>query len=181
MNVSEPVNVTKVGAVVLRVDGAAPRLLLVQPKPKPATPEDMPPMGLPRGTRMYALADGNYVDANHDGNTPPPPGAQLEPLADTLAREAEEEAGVNAAMLARAEVREMGARLFASRKKAPYFVHWFVAVLDAADAEAVVAAPLKDSLHVQWVTLAELRTLVETGKASAGYVAVAEEGFGYKL
>lgn len=173
--------VTKVGAVVLRTDGAAPRVLLVQPRPKPHTPEDMPPMGLPRGTRMYALADGAMVDANHDGNTPPPPGAVLEPLADTLVREVEEEAGVSADMLARATVYEMGTRRFASRKKAPYPLHWFVVRLHAEDAEAVTGAPLKDSLHVQWVTLGELRALVESGKASAGYVIVAEEGLGYAL
>ncbi len=133
-------------------------------------------MGLPRGTRMYALADGNYVDANHDGTTPPPAGATLEAVAATFTREVEEEAGVNAAMLARATVYEMGARLFASRSKPPYPIHWFVVLLHTTDAEAVAAARLKDSLHVQWVTLAELRALVESGTASAGYVAVAEEG-----
>lgn len=181
MDDSEVSLVTKVGAVVLRADGDAPRVLLVQPKPKPATPEDLPPMGLPRGTRMYALADGNYVDANHDGNTPPPAGATLEAVAATFAREVEEEAGVNAAMLARASVTEMGVRLFASRSKPPYPIHWFVVLLHPADAEAVATAPLKDSLHVQWVMLAELRALVESGKASAGYVAVAEEGMRYAL
>lgn len=181
MNVLAAEMVTKVGAVVLRADGDVPRLLLVQPKPKPATPEDMPPMGLPRGTRMYALADGTMIDANHDGRTPPPPGAVLEPLTDTLAREIAEEAGVSADMLARAEVRDMGARLFASRKKTPYLIHWFVVVVRVEDAELIRVAPLKDSLSVRWVTLAELGALVESGKASAGYVAVAEEGLGYKL
>ncbi len=169
----EPAAPTKVGAAVLRVAGDALHVLVIQPKPKPKTPNDLPPMGLVRGTRMYRDATGVFVDANHDGRTQPD--GEMEPVRDTLLREIEEEAGVTPAMLATARVVEMGPRLFASAKKTPYVIHWFVVVLDAAAQAALPHDGFKDSLHSEWVSLAQLMDYVAAGKASRGYVAVVEE------
>lgn len=171
LSVSED-RITKVGAVVLRTDTM--QLLVIQPKPKPHTPEDLPPIGFVRGTRMYRDAAGIAQDANHDGRTAPPEGAVLEPLIDTLTREIDEEAGVTPAMLARAEIRTMGGRLFASRKKTPYPIYWFIVTLAAQDAVVPETVSPKDSLYVRWVTVPELQALVEEGRASPGYLEVAE-------
>lgn len=169
--------VTKVGAAVLRITELQTELLVIQPKPKAKTPHDLPPIGLVRGTRMYRTVDGQDVDANHDGRTAPPADALLEPLRETLAREIEEEAGVTRVMLAAAQVMEMGPRLFASTKKTPYPIHWFLVVLDANAQAALPHTGFKDSLYSEWVTLETLREYVAAGKASRGYVAVAEEAF----
>lgn len=174
----EPSLVTKVGAVILRVRSGTQEVLLIQPKPKPRTPDDLPPMGLPRGTRMYRNAAGNLVDADHDGRTAPPAAAVLEPVRETMAREMEEEAGLTTQMLARATVHALGPRLFASTKKTPYPIYWFVVVLAADDAATITHAALQDSLHSEWVTLERLQEYVESKKASRGYIAVAQEALG---
>ena len=167
-------NVTKVGAVILRLNAGQPQVLLNQPHPKPHTPEDLPPLGLVRGTRMYRHASGQMVDADHDGSTPPPIGAELEPVRATLLREAEEEAGLTAAMIEAARVQDLGAHRFASRTKTPYWIHWFAVLLDEAAADGLPLTGQKDALHTRWVTLAELKALVAHGKASAGYVPVVQ-------
>lgn len=167
--------ITKVGAIVLRTMATGFELLVIQPKPKPKTPEDLPPIGLVRGTRAMQLVDGSIVDANHDGRTAPPADAVLEPLAETLAREIGEEAGVMPEMLQRARVVEMGARLFGSLKKTPYPIHWYVVVLDNASAAALPLTGMQDSLYSAWLTLAAFEGYVAEGKASPGYVPVVKE------
>lgn len=168
--------VTKVGAAVLRMRDGACDVLVIQPKPKARSPEDLPPIGLVRGTRMYRDAAGNDMDANHDGRTAPD--GELEPVTETLAREIEEEAGVTRAMLEAARVIDMGPRMFASSKKTPYPIHWFVVVLDAKAQRALPHNGFKDSLYSEWVTLAKLREYVDAKKASRGYIAVAQEAMG---
>lgn len=166
--------VTKVGAVVLRHSADDFEVLVIQPKPKAHTPEDLPPIGLVRGTRMMRLADGHMVDANHDGRTPPPEGAVLEPVEETLAREIEEEAGVTRTMLANARVYSLGAQLFASKKKTPYPIHWFAVVLDEPSVATLSLSGMQDSLYSAWVRFSQLQEYVAEGKASPGYVAVVE-------
>lgn len=170
--------ITKVGAIVLRPTASGFELLVIQPKPKPKTPDDLPPIGLVRGTRAMRLADGAVVDANHDGRTAPPADAVLEPLTETLAREIEEEAGIAGAMLANARVVEMGARLFGSLKKTPYPIHWYVVVLDAASVAALPLTGMQDSLYSTWLTLAAFEGYVAEGKASPGYLPVVKEALG---
>ena len=172
---AEPL-ITKVGAIVLREAGEGYEVLAIQPRPKAKSPDDLPPIGLVRGTRSYFDTSTNtLIDADHNGRTAPPEGMVLEPLAHTLAREIEEEGGVTAAMLANAQVREMGARLFASAKKIPYPIYWYVVLLQDSDAEALPLEGLQDSLHSEWVSLAKFVQYVEAGKASRGYIPVIEE------
>lgn len=169
--------VTKVGAVILRAAENGFEILVIQPKPKAATPDDLPPIGLVRGTRAMTLLNGQFVDANHDGRTPPPEGAVLEPLIETLAREIEEEAGVAREMLAGAAIHDLGAHLFASKKKTPYPIQWYAVVLDDSSADQLSLTDMQDSLYSEWVSLAQLRIYVAEGKASPGYVGVVEKAF----
>ena len=165
--------VTKVGAVVLRMAQDGFEFLIIQPKPKAATPDDLPPMGLVRGTRAMILPDGQVVDAHHDGLTAPPANAVLEPLTETLAREIEEEAGVTREMLSTARVQDLGAHLFASKKKTPYPIQWYAVMLDES-AVALSHTGMQDSLYSEWVSFTKLQEYVEKGKASSGYVPVVE-------
>lgn len=170
---SEPESptITKVGAAVLRKHEGMLQVLVIQPKPKAKTPNDLPPIGLVRGTRMYRDASGVLVDANHDGRTAPD--GVLEPVRETLHREIEEEAGVTKAMLMASNIIDMGPRVFASTKKIPYPIHWFVVVIPQT-----VQLPhtgFQDSLHSEWVTLEQFKNYVGAKKASCGYIAVIEE------
>jgi len=164
--------ITKVGAVVLRRHDGEVQVLAIQPKPKPKTPDDLPPIGLVRGTRMYRNADGIFVDANHDGRTVEE-GVEYEPVRDTLHREIQEEAGVTHAMLMMAEITDLGPLLFASTKKTPYRIHWFVVLLP--DSITLPHTGFQDSLHSEWVSLETFKNYVEAKKASRGYIAVIEQ------
>lgn len=170
--------VTKVGAVILRLHAGVPQVLVAQPKPKPGAQEAKPP-GLVRGTRKYHLPDGTHTDADHDGRTPPPEGAELEPLFATLQSEIEEEAGVPPEMLQAAEVYEMGARVFPSRTKTPYPIFWYVMMLNDALQAQLAHEGMQDSLYTQWMTLADMQALVEAGIMTAGYLDIAREGIAY--
>ncbi len=172
--VPDDIPVTKVGAVILRLRDGQPQVLLNQPRPKPLTPEDMPSPGLVRGTRMYQDASGQMLDANHDGRTPPPEGAVLEPLQKTLAREVEEEASLTLPMLELAQVKDLGAYQFPSRKKEPYPIHWYGVMLDEVAADALPLDGHRDALHTRWASLAELKAMVVEGRMSPGYVPIAE-------
>lgn len=167
--------VTKVGAAVLRFEHGVPEVLVIQPKPKPKSPQDLPPIGLVRGTRMYRTPEGESIDANHDGRTAPPEGSILEPVRETLRREIEEEAGVTTDMLQKARIVDMGPRVFASLKKTPYRIHWFVVVLGEEAQRALPHRGFQDSLHSEWVRFETLQQYVAANKASPGYLAVVEE------
>ncbi len=161
--------VTKVGAAVLREQGGQLQVLVIQPKPKPKTPDDLPPIGLVRGTRMYRDASGALVDANHDGRTVEA-GVEFEPVRETLIREIEEEAGVTQAMLAAAQIIDLGPHIFPSQKKIPYPIHWFLVVF-AADA-VLPHDGFKDSLYSKWCTLDEAAELISSRKMSQAYAGV---------
>lgn len=160
--------ILKIGAVVLRADGA---VLVVQPKPKRAG--ELPPFVLPRGSRQYQDETDAWVDAR-DVATGEKYRDRLEPFARALAREVEEEAGVTPAMLSRADVRELGRMEFQSRTKGVYPIHWSVVKLTAADAATVADAMPEDALAVRWATLGEIKAMAVRGEFSGGYVPVIE-------
>ena len=156
------------GAVVLRADGA---VLVVQPKPKHAG--EIPPFVLPRGSRQYRNEQGIWVDAR-DVATGEKYKDSLEPFSRALEREVEEEAGVTPAMLARAEVCELGRMEFQSRSKGVYPIHWFVVTLDEGDAAGAADAVPEDALSVRWATLDEIKAMAARNEFSGGYLEVIE-------
>lgn len=162
----------KVGIVLLRSDG---RVFLLRPHPK--NPGERTKFVLPRGSRQYQDTTGQWHDAR-DEATALAHAESLEPLTRTLAREAEEEAGLPEALLQqlqeRGAVRDMGVRLFASASKSPYPIHWFVARL--TDADCAQLTPPADALEVRWANLDEIHKLISAGDFSTGYLPVIEEG-----
>ena len=160
--------ILKIGAVVLRVGG---QVLVIQPKPKHAG--EIPPFVLPRGSRQYQDANGGWHDAR-DVATGEKYAAMLEPFTRALAREVEEEAGVTEAMLARADVHELGRLEFQSRSKGVYPIYWFVVRLDEADAANLADTIPEDALGVRWATLDVIKAMAARGEFSAGYIAVIE-------
>lgn len=162
--------IIKVGAVVLRADGA---VLIHQPRPKKSG--DVPAFVLARGSRQYQDATGDWIDAR-DLATAIAHRDALEPFTRTLKREVEEEAGVSEEMLGRAKVREMGTRDFQSRTKGIYPIHWFVVKLTPEDAQTVVTQPLpREALSIRWAGVDEIKAMATRGEFSAGYVPVIEE------
>jgi 8-oxo-dGTP pyrophosphatase MutT (NUDIX family) len=160
--------ILKIGAVVLRADGA---VLIVQPKPKHSG--EIPPFVLPRGSRQYQDDAGAWVDAR-DVATGEQYQDRLEPFTRALAREVQEEAGVTLAMLARADVRELGRLEFQSRTKGIYPIYWFVVTLAEVDAEGLVDTVPEDALGVRWAKLDDIKAMAARGGFSAGYVSVIE-------
>lgn len=152
--------------------GLETSILILQPIPKRAG--EVPAFVLPRGSRQYQDADGNWHDAR-DAETGLRFHETLEPFARGLAREVEEEAGVTPAMLAAAQVRALGSRMFQSRTKGVYPIHWFVVQLDENAAQQVMMQKPIDALSVRWATLAEIKDMAARGEFSAGYVPVIEE------
>lgn len=164
---AQPSPVYKVGAVILR--GA--QVLIVRPKPK--HPGEVPPFVLPRGSRQYADAQGQWHDMR-DPTTARTHITTAEPLTHTLLREIEEEAGVPPSILRTSDVRELGVRNFRSRSKGIYPVHWFVVQLEAATLSKLHAVP-SDAMAVRWETLAEIEAMAAHKEFSAGYVPVIRE------
>ena len=160
--------ILKIGAVVLRADGA---VLVVQPKPKRAG--ENPPFVLPRGSRQYQDEHGLWHDAR-DVATGDQYRDRLESFTRALTREVEEEAGVTPDMLARAQVRELGRMEFQSRSKGVYPIHWFVVKLADADAATVADTVPVDARSVRWAGLAEIKDMAARGEFSGGYVPVIE-------
>ena len=173
--------VYKVGILLLRprADGQTEMFIL---RPCPKNSGEVPRFVLPRGSRQYIDAAGNRHDAR-DAQAAIAHADTLEPLHRTLLREAEEEAGLPAPELQRlldsGRVRELGAREFASRNKAPYMVHWFVGTPDAS-ALAAMHAPV-DATETSWATLTEIKSLIAQNQFSAGYLPVIEEGLANHL
>ena len=135
--------VLKIGAVVLRADCKA--VLIMQPIPK--TPGDIPAYVLPRGSRQYQAEDGSWHDAR-DAATGHIHAATLEPFRRGLEREIEEEAGITPTQLTAAKVSELGALAFQSRAKGIYPIHWFVVVIDAELADALLRQTPVDALSI---------------------------------
>jgi hypothetical protein len=160
--------VLKIGAVVVR---APHEILILQPIPKRAG--EVPAFVLPRGSRQYQDAHGQWHDAR-DMATGEKYQATLEPFTRALAREIEEEAGVDGAMLARADVRELGRLEFQSRTKGVYPIHWFVVTLADADAAMLTNTVPEDALSVRWASLEEITAMAARGEFSAGYIPVIE-------
>lgn len=170
--------VYKVGAVVMRMrDSAAPEFFIMRTKPKQAG--EQAPFALPRGSRQYFVTDAggkqHYYDAR-DAATAAAHAESMEPLTRALLRELYEEAGIPRAVLRSADavVQEMGVRLFASRSKPPYAVHWFVVQMAQAAQMRMLPHP-KDAVAVQWATLEMLERMAESGDFSAGYLPVVRE------
>lgn len=181
--------VLKIGAVVLDEEASGqrsetrdaahapnpePRMLILRPHPKQAG--EVPPLVLPRGSRQYATIAADGATQWHDARdeaTGRAHAATLEPFARGLARELAEEAGIDAALLARSPCRALGALPFHSRHKGIYPIYWFVVTLAAADAAALLATPLPmDASERRWETLAAIEALAARGEFSAGYLPV---------
>jgi 8-oxo-dGTP pyrophosphatase MutT (NUDIX family) len=150
-------------------------VLILQPIPKKQG--EVPAFVLPRGSRQYRDAAGAWHDAR-DMATAEAHRDRLEPFSRALAREVEEEAGVTPDMLARANVRELGARAFQSRSKGVYPIHWFVVALADDDAATLTDHVPVDALSVRWATLEEIKAMAARGEFSAGYLPVIEEALG---
>jgi 8-oxo-dGTP pyrophosphatase MutT (NUDIX family) len=161
--------VIKIGAVVLRGDGA---VLIVQPKPKRAG--EVAPFVLPRGTRQYQDDAGAWHDAR-DLATAQAHAATLEPVERGLAREVEEEAGIDAAMLAQAQVRLLGVRPFQSRSKGIYPIYWYVVTVTPDAARRLEQQTPVDTLALRWALPAQVEALAVAGEFSSGYLPVIAE------
>ena len=163
----------KVGLVLLRDSGTLPRALWVRPNPK--NPGDATPLVLPRGSRQYKATDGTMRDVRDD-TLAQVHRYQLEPLYDTLVREAEEEAGVPARLLAAGDIIEMGERVYrSSAHSPPRHIHWYARALNEAQVAQLNPQPADALTPPQWLTLDEAHTLATTGDARGGYIAVIEE------
>lgn len=163
--------IIKVGALVLRPVEGAHEVLVVRPHPKNAG--EVPPFVLPRGSRQYLGASGEWEDAR-DVATARAHQAALEPLTRTLVREIEEEAGVPPKILRKAAVHEMGVRDFTSRSKGTYPIHWYVVVLESDVLPKLHAVP-SDAMAVRWERIEEITAMAKHKEFSAGYVPVIEE------
>lgn len=163
--------VYKVGAVVVCDMLHGPECLLVRPHPK--YPGEVPPFVLPRGSRQYQDTDGTWHDAR-DHEAAVAHAEALEPLTCTLLREMEEEAGIPPRLLQQADVRELGQRLFASRNKPPYPVHWYVITLTPAMLPKLHPVP-SDAIAVRWAALPAIEGMAMHQECSPGYVPVMAE------
>lgn len=163
----------KVGVVLFEGSGPEARTLIIRPHPK--NTGETPVLVLPRGSRQYQDAEG-WHDVRDEASAIAH-AAHLEPLTRTLIREAEEEAGLPSdwwdKLHARADVWELGPRVFASRTKPPYPIYWFVVQLEAQ--EIPLLRPPADASETHWANLAQLHALAQTGEFSPGYVPVVEE------
>ena len=176
--------VYKVGGILLRgLDGDAPEVLITQPRPKPETPHDIPPMGLPRGTRQYWKRDGalgkTWYDARN-AETALANAKNLEPLTSTLQSEVHEEAGMRPEWLRQQPGFELGTKEFKSSTKAPYLVQWYVIMPNEATQQKMLTEPLKDAVKTEWVSVPELkrRTMLTRGKqdcVNPTYLPIVEE------
>ena len=163
----------KVGLVLLRDVASTPRVLWVRPNPK--NPGDATPLVLPRGSRQYKAADGTLRDVRDDA-VAQAHRYQLEPLYDTLVREAEEEAGVPPSLLAAADIIELGARMYRSSPASPpRHIHWYARALKEHEVGALNPTPADALTPPVWLTLNEAHTLATKGEARGGYMAVIEE------
>lgn len=162
--------VLKVGAVIIRPSDRA--ILIVQPIPKRAG--EVPNFVLPRGSRQYEDAHGEWHDAR-DAQTGETNRGSLEPFRRGLEREIEEEAGMTPAQLAKARVIEMGDMDFTSRTKGTYPVHWFVVMPDEATAQTMVEKVPVDAMATYWAGQDEIKVMAKVGIFSAGYLPVIEK------
>ena len=144
-------------------------MLVIRPQPK--IPGEVPLFVLPRGSRQWVDGAGEYHDIR-DAETAIAHADALEPLTRTLTREIEEEAGVSADALARAEVVELGAMDFQSRSKGVYAIHWFRVQLAEADATRLMDTLPVDATAMRWATRAEIQALIDADDFSAGYLPV---------
>jgi 8-oxo-dGTP pyrophosphatase MutT (NUDIX family) len=140
----------KVGLILVR-NGREVFLL----RPKPKHPGEVAPFVLPRGSRAYRAADGTLQDVR-DAATALRHQDHLEPLEETLLREAYEEAGIPTPLLQHAIAHGALAALGARPYK-DYVVYWYVLHADAALCAAMVT-PL-DAQETRWVTLSQMQEL----------------------
>lgn len=158
--------------MLLQRDKTPPQVLLVKPKPK--QPGDETPWVLPRGSRQYRDAHGRLHDVRND-KTALEHKDRLEPLADTVLREAEEEAGVPPSLL-RSGMRELGVREYQSSPTSTLrHIHWYVLSLGAGQVARLNPHPADAFEPPRWVTLDGMRTLAAAGTARAGYISIVEE------
>ena len=174
---SNPENIPyKVGGVILRgLNTDTPQVLITQPRPKPETPNDIPPMGLPRGTRKYWTKESPFAakvwqDVPRDGTTPMPATKYLEPATSTLQSEVHEEAGMRPEWLRQQPVYDMGAKEFTSLTKAPYMVQWYVITPNEATQQKMQGEPLKDAVKTEWVSVEELKRRTNLTRGEQDYV-----------
>lgn len=166
----------KVGLVLLRDVGSDdPLVCLTQVKAKNPSEQDRVKFGLPKGTRRYRdTLTGTMKDAR-DFTTAVQYRAQLEPLADCLMNEAQEEAGLDKRTFAEHTPRELGPRLFASETNDTTFdIQWYaMQISDVAAARMNLTPP--DAHAVQWVRLSAMQAMHEAGQINRSYYPVAFE------
>jgi 8-oxo-dGTP pyrophosphatase MutT (NUDIX family) len=172
------VPIYKVGLIALRhADGAAPQVLLVKPKPKqndPAQQSTVVPWVLPRGSRCYKDTRGIWQDVRSD-DAAVKYKDRLEPLIETLLREAEEEAGVPADMLRTGPLYDFGVHEYRSRPdKPPQRIQFYVLPVTEEQAGKLNPSPEDASTPPRWVTRAAMQVLAAAGDARAGYVPIVE-------
>ncbi len=172
--IDEPV-VAKVGGILLR-ENAAQQMEIFILRPTPKNPNEQAKFVLPRGSRQYSNAQGEWVDAR-DQATAQQFADRLEPLARTLAREMEEEAGLPVHCLAEGsvEITPLGMREFHSATKGRYPVYWFLLRPDASALAAMDVATPADAETWGWKTRDAIQALADGGDFSVGYLAVIDE------
>lgn len=156
----------KIGIVPLcRCDGKVVALIH---KPAPKDGSSDVAWGLARGTRMYLDAGGQWVDARSVADAEAHEAA-LEALVETARREMAEELDVAEAEMEGGLV-DIGPITYDSAMKGAYPIHWFSGwVADVAKARAPV-----DAEAVRWVTLDEVRAMVQDGRFKASYLPIVE-------
>lgn len=169
-----PIN--KVGLVLLR-DAASddPFVCLTQVKAKNPDEQHKVDFGLPKGTRQYLDPDDNQWKDARDFATAQRYRHALEPLSVTLMNEAEQEAGVPKQTYAQATVRDLGERLFTSRKSfRSENIQWYVMEASQPMLTAMNPNP-PDAIEVKWLRLSEVRAMEEAGEINPCYVDVIAE------
>lgn len=168
-----PIN--KVGLVLLRdVQGDDPLVCLTQVKAKDPAEQHLVDFGLPKGTRQYLDAKENTWKDARDFILAHRHRDALELLSETLMKEAEQEIGVPKNIYAKANILNLGERLFESRKGKTFDIQWYVMEANQPLLDSMNPTP-PDAYAVKWVRMSELRAMEEAGEINACYVDVAEE------
>lgn len=177
--------VHKVGLVLVRQVGDEYQVCLTQVKAKNPAEQDQVDFGLAKGTRQYRdPKTGEMIDARnwqvaHEFKD------HLEPIYNTLVKEAGKELGLSERSVKLSSVQLLGSRLFTSRDKSPkmregqkefphFDIEWFV--IKADDATVNSMAEKAEEMHRRdWFTLPQIDALKTENKINPCYAQVAHE------
>ncbi len=169
----------KAGAVFLREGPQGLEVLLVRPKPK--NEGEQAPWVLPRGSRRYQDSGGDWHDVRtaDDRKLVERHHLRMEPLEETLLREAEEESGIDAKLLRSNHLRlyRLGTRAMpVGPEKESLAIEWYVGLVkkdshDVVDAQIFGKMPPDASEFPQWKPVARLHDVQDL---SQKYIAVVE-------